>query len=117
MSDKVQLIKQEVKKRISQFEAKYPKDLGGYWNDEEYAAYNCAEEYKRFLQFIDSLQEEPASEDLEEVAYNYAQQHNELLGFDCDCEPIQTGPEIKKAVIFGAEWYSQQIKEGKYNSE
>lgn len=59
MSDKVQKIKEEIERRISQFEAKYPKDLGGYWNDEESAAYDCAEEYKRFLLFIDTLPEEP----------------------------------------------------------
>lgn len=48
---------------------------------------------------------------MEEAAENYAQQHNELLGFDCDCEPIQTGPELKKkAVIFGAEWQKQTME-------
>ena len=55
--DKIKAIKDEIERRIKEFESKYPIDLGGYWNDEQCAAYDCAEEYKRFLQFIDSLPE------------------------------------------------------------
>lgn len=72
---------------------------------------NEIEGINHILNIIDTLQKEPASEDLEEAADNYAQQHNELLGFDCDCEPIQTGPELKKAIIFGAEWQRKKDQE------
>lgn len=78
MSDKVQKIKEEIERRISQFEAKYPKDLGGYWNDEESAAYDCAEEYKQFLLFIDSLPEEH-NEDLEEEITKCYKSRNDLM--------------------------------------
>ena len=36
---------------------------------------------------------------IEKVAEDYANKHSVLLGFDCDSEPIQTGTDIKNAVI------------------
>lgn len=127
MTDK-EKIKEEIENQRNEYnkiwEITHSDDL------ESHIAYANKSLLDRLLQFIDSLPEEHnedfesqyksnmryqhaysqndlmeiKSEDLEEVADNYAQQHNELLGFDSDCEPIQTGPELKKAVIFGAEW-------------
>lgn len=58
---------------------------------------------KQFKHFIDSLQEEPVNEDLEKVAYTYA------------CNPLKTSygetspnPEVKDAVIYGANWQKQK---------
>ena len=56
------------------------------------------------ISFIESLEKESVSDDLEKVAEDYANKHSVLLGFDCDSEPIQTGTDIKNAVIYGAEW-------------
>jgi len=56
------------------------------------------------ISFIESLEKEHVSDDLEKVAEDYANKHSVLLGFDCDSEPIQTGTDIKNAVIYGAEW-------------
>ena len=50
------------------------------------------------------LRQQSVSDDLEKVAEDYANKHSVLLGFDCDSEPIQTGTDIKNAVIYGAEW-------------
>lgn len=55
------------------------------------------------------LRQRPVSDDLNKVAENYANKHSVLLGFDCDSEPIQTGTDIKNAVIYGAQWQKQQM--------
>ena len=64
---------------------------------------------KEILSFVKSLQKESVNDDLEKVAENYANKHSVLLGFDCDSEPIQTGTDIKNAVIYGAQWQKQQM--------
>ncbi len=61
------------------------------------------------ISFIESLQKEPVSDDLNKVAENYANKHSVLLGFDCDSEPIQTGTDIKNAVIYGARWQKRKM--------
>ena len=84
--------------------------IKGNYN-ERYKRIAQTEQFKKTYGDKSLGKEEPAIDDLEEVADNYAQQHNELLGFDCDCEPIQTGPELKKAIIFGAEWQRKKDQE------
>lgn len=64
---------------------------------------------KEILSFVKSLQKESVNDDLEKVAEDYANKHSVLLGFDCDSEPIQTGTDIKNAVIYGARWHKQQM--------
>lgn len=64
---------------------------------------------KDILSFVKSLQKESVNDDLEKVAENYANKHSVLLGFDCDSEPIQTGTDIKNAVIYGANWQMRQM--------
>lgn len=105
MTDK-ELIKEEIERRISQFEAKYPKDLGGYWNDEESAAYDCAEEYKQFLLFIDSLLEEH-NEDLEleeELDRRFGKTNNYSIG---DFAKLYSRKDFKN----GAEWQKKRDQE------
>lgn len=65
--------------------------------------------YENVVSFIDNLPKEPMSEDLKKVADDYANKHSILLGFDCDAEPIQTGTDIKDAVIYGARWQKEKI--------
>lgn len=69
MNKQVEQIKAEIERRIKEYKAKYPKDTGGYWLDEEVEALHCAEEYERFLIFIDNLEEEPV--DMGEVSDGY----------------------------------------------
>ena len=59
---------------------------------------------EEMIEYIETLQKESVSDDLVKVAEDYANKHSVLLGFDCDSEPIQTGTDIKNAVIYGAEW-------------
>lgn len=99
MADKAQLIKEEIES--------YKESMKGLEPHSDFRRGQITA-YNQIMQFIDSLQEEH-NEDLEEVADKYAQQNSELLGFDCDCEPIQTGPELKKAVEFGAEWQEKKM--------
>ena len=61
------------------------------------------------VEYRNSMQKEPVSENLMSVAEEYAKKHSVLLGFDCDSEPIETGVDIKKAVIYGANWQKQQL--------
>lgn len=100
-------------KEILQFIDSIPEEIGCEKKDyrERYKRIVQTEQFKRSYCDKSLGKEEPESEDLEEIADNYAQQHNDLLGFDCDCEPIQTGPELKKAVIFGAEWQRKKDQE------
>lgn len=71
MTDKVQLIKQEIERRISQAE-EFAERAKGANNDSSKLSWDfVATQNKSLLQFIDSLPEEPASEDLEESARYY----------------------------------------------
>ena len=54
-------------------------------------------ELKNILDYIDSLQEEPVSEELEEAADSYIKTHGEILGF---------GRQTFKA---GAKWQKEQM--------
>ena len=51
----LKIIRTEIEKRIKENEAKFPEDKGGYWNDEERDAFAIAEEYRRFLLFLDNI--------------------------------------------------------------
>jgi len=83
-----------------------------------YAAFNLTtdasllrkamDDYHQFI-INEYHKEEPVSEDLVSVAEAYAKKHSVLLGFDCDSEPIETGGDIKKAVIYGAQWQKEHL--------
>ena len=64
---------------------------------------------EEMIEYIETLQKEFVGDDLVKVAEDYANKHSVLLGFDCDSEPIQTGTDIKNAVIYGARWHKQQM--------
>ena len=64
---------------------------------------------EEMIEYIETLQKEFVGDDLVKVAEDYANKHSVLLGFDCDSEPIQTGTDIKNAVIYGAQWQKQQM--------
>lgn len=51
----LEIIRTEIEKRIKENEAKFPEDKGGYWSDEERDAFAIAEEYRRFLLFLDNI--------------------------------------------------------------
>lgn len=60
---------------------------------------------KQLLSFIDSMQEKPVSEDLEEASYRFA----------CKCSPLKTeysisspNPEVMEAFKAGAKWQREQ---------
>ena len=67
MTDKVQKIKQEIERRIEDYQSRLIKlansEYFGRWQEDE-----------ELLKFIDSLPEEPASEDLEEAASKYVRE-------------------------------------------
>lgn len=107
MNKQVEAIKNEIQRRISQFESKYPVDLGGYWNDEESDAYACAEEYKRFIQFIDSIPEEPVSEDLEEEVKKWKNHYINVLDHNLKIDLM----DIEIVARHFAEWQKQKDKQ------
>ena len=89
-----ELIKQEIERRIKQLpEETEHKPLKAVYG-------GIAYELIKLLRFIDSLPEEPASEDLEEAANEFG---------------IRQGVELKPFAIkfftAGAEWQKQQMKE------
>ena len=64
---------------------------------------------EEMIEYIETLQKESVSDDLVKMAEDYANKHSVLLGFDCDSEPIQTGTDIKNAVIYGARWQKRKM--------
>lgn len=91
MSDK-ELIKQEIE-RIIEEETQISKGSDYY--------HGVKESMEKLLKFIDSLQEEPASEDLEEALAECVNRRLEIDEFAND--------SIKFAFIEGAEWQKQQM--------
>ena len=97
MTDK-ELIKQEIEYRLSS---------GKY-------SINSKQALEDIIVFIDTLPEEPTSEDLEEASEEYAftnwesDDYHEGAEEDIPFDPIG---HTKKCFIAGAEWQKQQIKE------
>ena len=54
-----------------------------------------------FLSFIDSLEEEPVSEDLNTAAKEYADNITDKVGYKL---------QLRRAVCFGAKWQEEQIR-------
>ena len=95
MTDKVQLIKAEIEILKAEQLAIFSKGEGE--NGCGYALIRiCA--YNQLLSFINSLQEEPVSEDLEEASKQYAL--NNTPWDDCV-------EEIQNAFIVGAQWHKE----------
>jgi len=102
MTDKVQKIKQEIERRINISIA------------QEYT-YSAAQ-LKRIIDFINSLPEEPASDDLEEAMRHYLlYEHNSAINIVFHLSSLkaemQYHEDIENAFKAGAEWYKQQMKE------
>lgn len=89
MKDKVQKIRNEVERLRNELIQEREK---GYGSDVDDA---CILELQNVLTYIDSLQEEPVSEDLEEFALQYAGHH---APYDSCMQ------EVEDAVKAGAKW-------------
>ena len=90
MVDKIQKIREWVKARLDENASK--KSLPQF--------YGMMEEDARFLDFIDSLQEEPVSEDLNTAAKEYANNITKKIGYRL---------QLRRAVCFGANWQKEQM--------
>ena len=94
MSDKEQLIKEEIERL--------------------YNLYELSNDYQRMgacstiLDFIDSLPEEPASKDLEEATHKYSREwYAKRIGTNPKCNGCYS--HIKDAFTAGAKWQKQQM--------
>ena len=90
MVDKIQKIREWVKARLDENASK--KSLHQF--------YGMMEEDARFLDFIDSLQEEPVSEDLNTAAKEYANNITKKIGYRL---------QLRRAVCFGANWQKEKM--------
>lgn len=98
MTDK-ELIKQEIE-RIIEKETPISKGSDYY--------HGTKESMEKLLQFIDSLLEEPASEDLEEATHKYSREwYAKRIGTNPKCNGCYS--HIKDAFTAGAKWQKQQI--------
>ena len=68
--------------------------------------YGMMEEDARFLDFLDSIQEEPVSEELEEAAKRYATEGDEISGLHIIDEEVD-------AFIAGAKWKEEQFEKNR----
>ena len=97
MTDK-ELIRQEIERRYN-CEKCYPLDR---------EANVAAAVLQELLLFIDSLPEEPASEDLEEATHKYSREwYAKRIGTNPKCNGCYS--HIKDAFTAGAKWQKQQI--------
>lgn len=67
------------------------------------AIYRC-KAYKELSEWLDGLEVEEPSKDLEEAAKFYAATHTEF--FDSECKP-----HVAPAFIAGAKWHKEQLKD------
>lgn len=67
------------------------------------------EAYTELLDFINSIQEEPVSEDLEEASNNYAESEEKRIG--CGTEFFT--PELAKAFKAGSQWKEKQFEKNR----
>lgn len=104
MTDKVQKIREEVERLRSLHQMKYQQlDTDGSMSLVECGKRNLCNE---LLSFIDSMQEEPVSDDLEDAADKYSQSiHSDYFNDMFDSH------NIYDAVIYGAKWQKEQMKE------
>ncbi len=110
MDLRVNKIKDVINRKIEECESKYPKDKGGYWSDEESDAFVIAEEYKKLLLFINSLQvEKKPSEDLEKLIQNLTDKYP----INKDALPEQSLNDyyqgLRFGVLQGAQWQKEQM--------
>ena len=89
MTDEVQLIRAEI-------ERCYNNNIYGHT---AYSNGKCSA-FREVLTFIDSLPEEPASEDLHTVAKEYANIVTDKIGYKI---------QLRRAVIYGAQWNKEQM--------
>ena len=95
MTDKIQKIREEVERLKSQL-------LRGACSSQIAMETRCKEEaYNEVLAILDTMQEEPANEDLEEAAKRYSDNENPI----CTCAEC-----LLKSFKDGAEWQKQQVK-------
>lgn len=109
MSDKVQLIKEEIKRRIS-----YLEELGDREYIEKYfeEQFRFIEIYESLIKFIDSLPEEPASKDLEE-AMERSVSEEPILEFFATGQPTIGAygeDSLRNQFEAGIEWHENQMK-------
>lgn len=106
MTDKVQKIREEVERRMNCFKNERNTLLKASDNNLSLGARiaMCEE----ILSFIDSLQEEPVSEELEEAANTYVDNWYKLNNLDKESYPIDV--EISKNDFkVGAKWQKEQL--------
>lgn len=108
MTDKVQKIREEVVKLKSQL-------IKGACSSQVAMETRCKEDaYDEVLSFIDSLQEEPVSEDLDIAIGEYCSNPDNFItyidvAFAYRSEQKDDIPLIIKAIKFGAQWQKQQM--------
>ena len=112
--DKVQKIREEVEKRYE------------YWKEKESNSHSIESEIRmsecqHLLLILDSLQEEPVSEELEEAAKRYATEGDEISGLyiiDEEVEAFKAGAKWQKEKEYtcyeeafedGAKWKNEQM--------
>lgn len=98
MTDK-EKIKEEIERRIEQCYRTLSQDLLERERNETNC---CLQQYKEILQFIDSLPEEPASEDLEEEIDRCYKSRNDLM---------MTRRQFGELIHHFAEWQKKQDQE------
>ena len=93
MTDKVQKIYEEITKKLEVMQYQVHRK-------------DAYKELKSVLAYIDSLQEEPVSEDLREASYRFA----------CKCHPLKTeysttspNPEVIESFKAGAKWQKEHL--------
>ena len=96
MADKVQKIRNEVERLQNELIQEREK---GYGSDADDA---CILELQNVLTYIDSLQKEPVSEDLEEAAKRYATEGDEISGLYIIDEEVE-------AFKVGAKWQKENL--------
>ena len=93
MTDKVQKIREGVEKLKSQL-------LRGACSSQIAMETRCKEEaYNEVLAILDTMQEEPVSEELNKVAKEYADNITDRIG--CKLQ-------LRRAVVYGANWQKEQ---------
>ncbi len=106
MTDKVQKIREEVERLMNELIQEKEKGFGSDTDD------TCILELQNVLTYIDSLQEEPVSEDLEEAANCY----KDMITPEEVDDPehaysyeTYTEYQIADAFISGSKWKEQQM--------
>ena len=96
MTDKVQKIREEVQRLMNELIQEKEK---GFSSDSDDA---CILELQNVLTYIDSLQEEPVSEDLNKAAKDYSNNLDNICG--------SIGEQTRNAFKAGAKWGKEQAE-------